>query len=148
MRHLFPGVIATIPAGLFGCCVLTFKDEYYWLTYLITSLVFISTSFVLGTNLPGLFKNKKFDFPSAWFFTAGALGWLTALICIGLLNLTPLCIGQDNGDGINDYSLCVFYSLIAGIIYSPGILGLILVNALVSGKVLSKYFSQHNQGTN
>ena len=30
-----------------------------------------------------------------WFFGQGLLAWLAAVLALGLVNLTPLCVGQE-----------------------------------------------------
>jgi hypothetical protein len=49
---------------------------------------------------------------------------------LGLLSLTPLCIGQDNGDGSNDLGLCAFQAMLLAVLYSPPVL---LMLGLASG---------------
>jgi hypothetical protein len=36
---------------------------------------------------------------------------------MAMLNATPLCVGQDNGDGNNDFSMCMSYVLLAAVVF-------------------------------
>jgi hypothetical protein len=88
-----------MPSILYGVWVLSsFRDEYYWPIYGIMALSFFLTSLILGLILPILLQGSKFNYPWLWVFIAGGLAWLVALAVFALLNLTPLCIGQDSGD--------------------------------------------------
>jgi len=44
-------------------------------------------------------------------FLIAAAGWLIFFVVLFATNLTPLCIGQDNGDGNNNLSDCLFLSV-------------------------------------
>lgn len=57
-------------------------------------------------------------------------GWLAALLVAGAFNLTPLCVGADNGDGNNTIGMCVFYTLLWAAFYTPP---LALIAALSAG---------------
>ena len=132
-------ISCSIPSLLYGVWVLSsFRDEYYWPTYVIMTLSFFLTSLILGLFLPILLQDSKFNYPWLWVFIAGGLAWLVALAVFALLNLTPLCIGQDNGDGNNDIALCIMYTVLISLVYSPVALILVTLNAIFYGKNLNR----------
>jgi hypothetical protein len=74
------------------------------------SLILISASLLLGRILAAWLHGGTFDYPWLWLFISGGLAWLIALLSLALLNLTPLCVGQDKGDGTNNYEqLLIMY---------------------------------------
>ncbi len=124
----------SLPAVLVGAWVLTnIGDGYYWPTYLIVATAFLVASFLFGFLLSPRPRGARFR--EAWtrLFLGGALGWISALATFGALNLTPLCVGQDNGDGINNLALCMSYTFIVTVVYSPLILTLLATNAALGG---------------
>lgn len=140
------GLLSALPALLIGICVFfCFQNEYFWNSYLIMAAILALSSFSWGYFLPGWMKGGKFDYPWLWLFIAGGLAWLITMIMHGLLNLTSLCIGQDNGDGINDVSLCVLYTVMAGLVYTPGMLVVLLANSFIGGKILGRWIISSNK---
>jgi len=132
------GLFSAIPVFLFGACALTlFGEEYYWTSYVIMTLIFFGSSVILGLLLPTCMHGGHFDYPWLWLFIAGGLAWLVALLTLSLLNITPLCVGQNNGDGTNSYSLCVLYIVLATLVYSPVELVLLALSAFIGGKIQS-----------
>ena len=83
------------------------------------SLIFIGSNVILGLILPTWMHGGKFDYHCLWLFFAGGLAWLIALLSLALLNITPLWVGQDNGDGMNSYSLCFLYAVLITLVYPP-----------------------------
>jgi hypothetical protein len=135
--RLLTGLFSIFPALFFTACALTTsRDEYFWPTYLIVSLIFIGFSLLLSQILPRWMFGSRFDYPWLWLFIAGGLAWLLAMLSLALLNLTPLCVGQDNGDGINDLGLCFLYTFLFTLIFSPIELVLLLLSAFAGGKIL------------
>ena len=129
-------ISCSMPSILYGVWVLSsFRDEYYWPTYGFLALSFFLTSLILGLILPILLQGSKFNYPWLWVFIAGGLAWLVALAVFALLNLTPLCIGQDNGDGNNDIVLCTMYTVLISLVYSPVVLILTTLNAIICGNI-------------
>ena len=140
-QRLLSSLLSAIPALLFGACTLTFfREEYYWTTYAIAALIFISTSLILGFIIPTWLHGGKFNYPWLWLFIAGSMAWLITLLFLALLNLSPMCVGQDNGDGINNYSLCILYSVLAALLYSPVELVMLTLSAIIGGKILSALY--------
>jgi hypothetical protein len=145
LLRLLTGLSSALPALLVGLCVFTcFRDEYYWLSYLIMAGIFTLSSFGWGYLLPSWMRGSRFNYPWLWVFIAGGLSWVLAISMLGLLNLTPLCIGQDNGDGINDAGLCFLYTALAGLVYTPGMLVLLLANSFIGGKILGRWITSSN----
>ena len=101
------------------------------------SLIIISTSLLLGQILPAWLHGGRFEYPWLWLFITGGLAWLIALLSLALLNNTPLCVGQNNGDGTNSYSLCVLYTVLVTLVYSSFELVLLALSAFIGGKILS-----------
>lgn len=135
--RLLTSLFSIFPALFFTACALTTsRDEYFWPTYLSVSLIFIGASLLLAQFLPTWMHASRFDYPWLWLFIAGGLAWLVAMLSFALLNLTPLCVGQDNGDGINDLGLCFLYTFLVALIYSPIELVLLLLSASAGGKIL------------
>ncbi len=138
IHSLLSGSISALPAMIIGICVLSIsREEYYWTAYAISTLIYFSASLLLGYSLPNRMRKTRLNHPGLWLFVSGGLAWLIALLSLALLNLTPLCVGKDNGDGINTFSLCVFYTLLVSFIYSPLILILLAFYSLAGGKILS-----------
>lgn len=133
------GLFSAFPALLTGACVLpSLRREYYWSSYVATVMVYFVASFFLGIIFPRVLRAIHIDHPWSWLLIAGTTAWLSSLFFLGLLNLTPLCVGQDNGDGINNYSLCILYTMLIVFLYSPLELILISLNAVIGGKILSR----------
>lgn len=118
--RIISALFTTFPA-LFWlvAALLSIQDQYYWPVYLLAFVVLLTVSLLLGFFGPLFFQKLLPRYPWAWVFLQGALAWGIGLATLGLLNLTPLCIGQNNGDGSNDLSLCILYTGLVALVYSP-----------------------------
>lgn len=112
--------------------------EYFWIVYRLVSVLFLLASLILGGGLPALFPKAWARRPGLWLATQMLLAWGCALAALGLLNLTPLCVGQDNGDGSNDLALCVVQSALVGFIYSFPQAAMMLAIAVPAGWLLRR----------
>jgi len=132
-------VLHAVPGLLFLCFALSMREEYFFIIYLLMAVVFLAASLVSG-----LWNIKRFNHfvarPSAGLFLGLTMSWLLALLALGVLNLTPLCIGQDNGDGINGIGECTMYTLFAGGLYSALAILVIAVVALTGGRFIHRLF--------
>ena len=114
------------------------KREYYWLTYFIVCIVFLVASLLIGFIAPSILIKTSLRRPWTWILVQGGVTWLGALVLLGLLNLTPLCVGQNNGDGNNNLALCILQSVAVGIAYSPLELILLAGSSVTGGRMISK----------
>jgi hypothetical protein len=73
-----------------------------------------------------------------WFFGQGLLAWLVAILALGLVNLSPLCVGQDNGDGNNDFALCMLQSVMVPIVCTPLEFILLCLTSLSGGWLIKR----------
>lgn len=105
-------------------------------TYYVVSAVFLAASLVLGFALPARLRRAGLRRVWMWLFVQGIIAWSIALWTLVILNLTPLCIGQDSGDGTNNLGLCVLYSVAAAAVYSPVDLVLLATSAVGGGLLL------------
>jgi hypothetical protein len=121
--------------------VLEGDDEYFWIIYRTAGVLFLLTSLLLGSIVPGLFPGAWQRRPGLWLAGQGTLAWGIALLALGMLSLTPLCIGQDNGDGINDLALCMVQAALVGFIYSFPQAVLLLVSAFAGGVIIKRVHS-------
>jgi hypothetical protein len=70
----------------------------------------------------------------------GLLALALALFTMTLLNATPLCVGQDNGDGNNDFSQCMGYVLLYGFFYGTPYVILLTISAFVGHWIMKSPF--------
>jgi hypothetical protein len=101
MARWLSTLFTSIPAALWMLLVILSKgNDYYRPVYVVTCGVFLAVSLAIGflgpTFFPQAFKRR----PGLWIFGQGLLAWMAAILVPGLLNVTPLCVGQDNGNGI------------------------------------------------
>jgi hypothetical protein len=67
----------------------------------------------------------------------GSLAWMIGLFSLTLFNFTAFCVGIDNGDGTNTFTLCSLYTVAAAVPYSPGIFVMLIICALIGDKSAS-----------
>jgi hypothetical protein len=61
---------------------------------------------------------------------------------LGVFSLTPLCIGQENGDGVNDLAECMGRATMSGLVCTPVYLGLLIASAIIGNWVM-KFFESN-----
>ena len=137
--RFFSGFVTAFPATVIFMLISTLAGwEYYWKSYFIVSGVFLAVSFALGFFIPALAPKHWKHHPTLWLFSQGLLAWLVAILALGLVNLTPLCIGQDNGDGNNDFVRCVVQTVMVAIVFSPLEFILLCLMALPGGWLIKR----------
>jgi hypothetical protein len=137
--RLFSGFVTILPATVLWMLIsISAGSEYFWKSYFIVSRVFLAVSFALGFFIPALAPAHWKRHPILWFFGQGLLAWLVAILALGLVNLTPLCVGQDNGDGNNDFALCMVQTILVPIVYSPLEFILICLTAFPSSWLIQR----------
>ena len=137
--RLLSAFFAVIPGFIFSILFLVSRwlgREYWWGTYLMVLVVLLIASLSFGFKLPNLFQKLRIRQAWIWILIQGLLAWIVALIVLGFLNLTPLCIGQDNGDGNNDIGMCFFMTALSGLVYTPLYLGMQTISALIGHWVI------------
>ena len=142
------GCIGTVPALLFlTFIVLSFKNEYYFPSYFAMGLFFSAASFLSSAFVTYRFINSVLHRSLAFYlFLGSVIAWIISLVILGILSLTPLCIGQDNGDGSNDLFLCVIQVVLVSLSYSPFALLMIGITSFVASRLLpKKLFENHSE---
>ena len=129
----------SIPSLLFMLFAFTMRDEYFFTVYLLTSIVFLVSS--IGMGIHHVRRSDAFlKKPTALLFFGMMFSWVLAFLTLAVLNLTPLCVGQDNGDGMNGISQCIMYTVLSGSIYSMINLALVAAVAYTGGFVCRRMF--------
>jgi hypothetical protein len=132
--RFFSGFVTVLPALVFWMLIsVSARCEYFWKSYFIVGGVFLAVSFAIGFLIPTLAPKQWKRHPTLWLFSQGLLAWLVAILALGLVNLTPLCVGQDNGDGNNDFALCMAQTVMVSIVFSPLEFVLLCLTALPGG---------------
>jgi hypothetical protein len=146
MRTILLSFLHTVPASVFLLVVLSFRDEYYFTAYLLMAIVFwcVSLGFGVRNSQPEALLEER---AGLLLFASMFFSWLIALFALGFINLTPLCIGQDNGDGINGMNECVLYTILASIIYSAVMIPMIGVVSLSGRWLIRRRSMNSNQGS-
>jgi hypothetical protein len=146
--RILSGAFVSLPAVLVGACAHSLVgDEYYRPTYLVVCAVFLVASFGLGFLLSPHPHETRFLRGWTRLFVAGTLAWILALTALGTLNLTPLCVGQDNGDGFNSLGMCMGYTVLVAVVYSPLVLTLLGMNAALGGALVRVRKGQSSRAT-
>ena len=134
IKHLGTAIFTSTPGALFLFLTLTSgqEREYYWLSILSGAWVLFGSSFLFGFILPIWLRPKWL-----WIIAAGFLAMLLALFAVAMVNTTPLCVGQNNGDGNNDFGMCMAYVVLYALFYGVPYTAMLTVSALVSHWVVS-----------
>jgi hypothetical protein len=141
LSRLISSFLTALPAFFFFILFLVsdwIGREYWWKTYLTVLIVLLISSLFFGFVLPTLFQKLRLRHPWIWILMQGLLAWTLAFFVLGLLNLTPLCVGQNNGDGNNDFAMCNFMTALSGIVYTPIYLGTLTMSSLIGHWMLHR----------
>jgi hypothetical protein len=112
--------------------------DYWWRTYLVVLVVLVFSALSFGFVLPPVLQKLGLRHPWMWILMQGLMAWIAALLVLGLLNLSPLCLGQNNGDGNNDLGMCIFMTALSGIFYSPVYLLALVVSAMIGHGIINR----------
>jgi hypothetical protein len=120
-HRILPALLSSLPGmGMNVFYLLTRTGQYWEPVFQAAAVVFILAGAVCGPLLAGLLHAERARIrAAAAVFCAVLLAWLACSLVIGLLNLTPLCVGQNNGDGMNDLGMCIFISSITAVSSIP-----------------------------
>lgn len=108
---MIAGLLSLLPAS-FLILSGALGGEYWGDIYMVWGGVFalLSVLFVvLGV------RNTKGEgrSPSFWSILLPLAGaWLVSGFALAVIDLTPLCLGQDNGDGRNSLSICLLLTVV------------------------------------
>ena len=137
--RFYSALVTALPAtALWILISKTMAGEYFGKTYLIVSGIFLAVSFALGFLIPALAPAHWKHHPSLWIFGQGVLAWLMAVLVLAVLNFSPLCIGQENGDGTNNIAQCMMQTVMVPIVFSPLELILLCLTALPGGWLIKR----------
>jgi hypothetical protein len=127
-----------LPSALFFAAAITSENmhtDYYGKTILITVSVLLGVSILFSLILPpGLRPN------CLWMIDVGLLAQALAWFTMTLLNATPLCVGQDNGDGNNDIGECMGYVVLYALFYGLPYVLLLTISAFVGHWIMKSQF--------
>lgn len=116
-------------------------SEYYWKTDVVVGSVLLGSSLFFGFVLPALFSRIRLRTLWASIMASGILAMALALLVMTALNATSLCVGRDNGDGNNDFGMCMGYVVLAGIVFGSVYMLFLTISAVV-GHWVMKGFSR------
>jgi uncharacterized membrane protein YesL len=124
-----------LPSSLFFVLAISSNmyKEYYWSSLLTGVSVLFGSALLLGFIQSPQLRPKWI-----WIIAAGFAAMVLALLTITVLNATPLCVGQDNGDGNNGFSMCMGYVVLYAIFYGIPYMILLMVSAVAGHWVLKR----------
>ena len=134
IRRILRTFFTALPAAVYFILAVTsdgMRGEYYQPAVIAAVTVLFGSALLLGVFQPGWLRPTWF-----WILTVGFISMLMALFTTTVLDATPLCVGQDNGDGNNDLGRCMGISLLYAIFYGIPYLFMLGVSALFGHWIL------------
>jgi hypothetical protein len=128
-RRMTTAFFTALPGLFFFVPVVNIESmrrEYYWISILVGASVLFGSALVLGFFQPVWLRPKWF-----WIMAAGFAAMVCALFVTAVLDATPLCVGQNNGDGNNDLGRCMGYVLLYAFFYGIPYMILLTVSAVM-----------------
>ena len=133
-RRITTAFFTALPALFFFVPVISIESmrrEYYWISILVGASVLFGSALVLGFFQPVWLRPKWL-----WITAAGFAALILALFATAAVNVTPLCVGQNNGDGNNDLGRCMGYVMLYAIFYGIPYMMLLTLSAVTGHWVL------------
>ena len=110
-KRILNAIFTTLPATGFGILEYISHDiDYFWRIYDITIAVFLVASLFLGFFIPVFLRKILTTNPWLNVIIPALLAYIIAGLALAVISITPLCIGQENGDGTNNLSQCIAVS--------------------------------------
>ena len=128
-RRITTAFFTALPALFFFVPVVSIESmrrEYFWISILVGASVLLGSALVLGFFQPVWLRPKWF-----WILAAGFTAMVCALFVIAILNATPLCVGQNNGDGNSSFGMCMVYVFLYAIFYGIPYMVLLTMSAVM-----------------
>jgi hypothetical protein len=88
------------------------RDRYWALVYLVWGMVFAALSSVAAGWVIRRARAAHCGLTQKALGLAGIAAWGLSFPALVVINLTPLCLGQDNGDGRNDVLMCLLLAVV------------------------------------
>ena len=133
------GLLGSAPALVLVVGAVLSWREYFFLTYAIVSVAHLALSFAAGLFAPRhTVAARSWKQVALLAFRDLAFAWGAAMVLLAILNLTPLCVGIDSGDGLNSVGDCVVQSVAVVATCTLPILGLAGLAAVGLGRRLGK----------
>ncbi|MCC7449378.1 MAG: hypothetical protein IT324_18310 [Anaerolineae bacterium] len=107
-----------------------------WLSTIVMIIVAGILGALYGLWLAGRSPSRRRLFRD--LFLIAAVGWLIFFIVLFATNLTPMCIGQDNGDGNNNLSDCLFLSVFWYAFFSALMIIPVTISVILEATVLQR----------
>ena len=115
IRRILRTFFSALPAAVYFILAVTddgMRGEYYQPVIIAAVTILFGSALLLGAFQPGWLFPKWF-----WILAVGLVSMLLTLFTTVVLNATPLCVGQNNGDGNNDLERCMGHCLLYAIFY-------------------------------
>ena len=126
------GLIGALPALVFALSAVVLSwGEYYAITTLAVGAAFWGLCFALGIRIPAKVHASQGRIGYLLFRNC-LQAWILSLLLLAVLNVTPLCVGQDNGDGTNSVGECFIYTAVSSATYSFLVVALAAVTAVAA----------------
>jgi hypothetical protein len=104
-------LLAVIPAV--PLLALGISGEYWGRIHLLWGVTFAAVNCVSLVLMLKRGGSEREQVPSTGrFFSRQVIAWCLSFLALGVINLTPLCLGQNNGDGRNGLVLCLMLTVI------------------------------------
>ena len=113
------------------------SSEYWGRIYGLWGLIFCILCFIL-TFFSLSPENSNEARSISRLFSIGSLSWVISCVGLAIINFSPLCLGQDNGDGHNNIGNCVLLTIIWPVYNSTFIFPSILFFSWISHHIQVK----------
>lgn len=134
MPTFLPTLVMVLPAA--PLIVLSLPAEYWGRIYLLWGTIFAILSCVSALRTIRRSMRQGASRPSVrQFFMASLVAWLISLVALTVINFTPLCLGQDNGDGSNSAGACVFLAMVWSVYMSLLVVPLMYVASVIAATI-------------
>lgn len=136
-RRFTTAFFTALPAAFFFVPVVAREDmrrEYYWISLLAGVSILLGSALMLGFFQPLWLRPKWL-----WILAAGWLAMFFALFATAVVNATPLCVGQDNGDGNNSFGRCMGHVMLYAFFYGIPYTVLLIVSAFIGNWAMKMF---------
>jgi hypothetical protein len=126
-------VLPALPLVLLSMIPEYWGRIYFWWGMLFAILSFISVSRTIRRTVIDEASRPS----TRQFFTAAVIAWLISFVVLAVINFTPLCLGQDNGDGRNNIGMCVFLTILWPVVMSVIVIPLIYLASIIAQRTIN-----------